>query len=181
MRAFYGDLKERVSSAGRKPQDCLIFPSVDVSVGATEREAKEQAEQLDSLVFPEMGLHAITQIIGTDVSNLPLDTPMAQVPLPAAGARTSGIANLLDMTVGEAAWLLATTDATPRLVGTASMVVDQMQEMFESECCDGLIISFALNPRSLQQFVELVVPELQRRGIYRERYTGHTFRDNLQS
>jgi alkanesulfonate monooxygenase SsuD/methylene tetrahydromethanopterin reductase-like flavin-dependent oxidoreductase (luciferase family) len=61
------------------------------------------------------------------------------------------------------------------------MVVDQMHDMFESECCDGFIISFALNPRSLEQFVKLVVPELQRRGIYRERYDGRTFRDNLRS
>jgi FMN-dependent oxidoreductase (nitrilotriacetate monooxygenase family) len=181
MRAFYGDLKERVRLAGRAPGDCLILPSIDVSVGETEGEAKEQAEELDSLVFPELGLAAITQIIGTDVSTLSLDTPMAEVPLPPGEPRASTFENLLDLTLGEAAWLLATTDGTPRLVGTASMVVDQMQELFEAECCDGFIISFALNPRSLIQFVELVVPELQRRGIHRERYMGRTFRENLRS
>jgi FMN-dependent oxidoreductase (nitrilotriacetate monooxygenase family) len=181
MRRFYGELKERVRSAGRAPQDCLIFPSIDVSVSETEREAKEQAEELDRLVVPELGLAAITQILGTDVSALPLDTPMTEIPLPPGEPRASTYENYLGLTLGEVAWLVATTDGTPRLVGTPSMVVDQMQELFESECCDGFIISFALNPRSLIQFVELVVPEMQRRGIHRERYLGRTFRENLRS
>jgi FMN-dependent oxidoreductase (nitrilotriacetate monooxygenase family) len=188
MREFYGDLKERVRSVGRDPQHCLVFPSIEVLVGETEREAQEQAELLDSF-RPDTGLDMVAIITGTDVSRLPLDTPFDQVPLGPDGPASQGFYdNLLGTsgsgrvrTLGEAANIMATNSQSPRLIGTADIIADQLQEQLESGCCDGFIITFALLPGDLIQFVERVVPELQKRGIYREEYAGSTFRENLQS
>jgi alkanesulfonate monooxygenase SsuD/methylene tetrahydromethanopterin reductase-like flavin-dependent oxidoreductase (luciferase family) len=86
-----------------------------------------------------------------------------------------------EATLGEVAHLEATTHLSARIVGTPESVADEMQDRVESECCDGFTVSHALSPGSLSRFVELVVPELQRRGIFRKEYTGRTFRENLQN
>jgi alkanesulfonate monooxygenase SsuD/methylene tetrahydromethanopterin reductase-like flavin-dependent oxidoreductase (luciferase family) len=73
----------------------------------------------------------------------------------------------------------STTWSLPRFVGTVKQVVDQMQDLFEDQCCDGFIIAQPLSPGGLVQFVDEVVPELQRRRVYRKEYAGKTFRENL--
>src|SRR3546814_19809200 len=83
------------------------------------------------------------------------------------------------LTIGEAALLQATTWWSPRLVGTAETIADGLQDMFENNCCDGFIITQALSPGGLEDFVDLVVPELQQRGIYRREYAGRSFCENL--
>src|SRR3546814_20271673 len=82
------------------------------------------------------------------------------------------------LTIGEAALLQATTWWSPRLVGTAETIADGLQDMFENNCCDGFIITQALSPGGLEDFVDLVVPALQQRGIYRREYAGRSFREN---
>jgi alkanesulfonate monooxygenase SsuD/methylene tetrahydromethanopterin reductase-like flavin-dependent oxidoreductase (luciferase family) len=85
------------------------------------------------------------------------------------------------LTLGEAALLQSTTWWCPRLVGTPEMVADGLQDLFETKCCDGFIITQALSPGGLIDFVDSVVPELQRRGLYRREYTGRTFREHLRN
>src|SRR3546814_12422296 len=83
------------------------------------------------------------------------------------------------LTIGEAALLQATTWWSPRLVGTAETIADGLQDMFENNCCDGFIITQALSPGGLEAFVDLVVPVLHQRVIYRLDYAGRSFRENL--
>jgi alkanesulfonate monooxygenase SsuD/methylene tetrahydromethanopterin reductase-like flavin-dependent oxidoreductase (luciferase family) len=66
------------------------------------------------------------------------------------------------------------------LVGTSTMVADQLQDMFESHCCDGFVVCPSISPGTYQQFVRTVVPELQRRGVYRSEYSGRTLRENIR-
>jgi FMN-dependent oxidoreductase (nitrilotriacetate monooxygenase family) len=189
MQAFYADVKNRLSLRGRDPRTCAILPSVEVIVGKTLAIAEERASYLDSFALPEMGLGTISMIFCRDLSQVALDTPLADIePGPkgpvSAGAYNNVMAIKKDgrgLTLREAAILQATTWWSPRLVGTPEMVVDELQDMFESHCCDGFIITQALSPGGIMEFVGTVVPELQRRGLYRREYTGRTFRENLRS
>ena len=85
------------------------------------------------------------------------------------------------LTLREAGFRYGVNQLTPVLVGTPDMVADRMQDMFESRCCDGFVFCPAVTPGNAMQFVNAVVPELQRRGIFRTEYTGRTLRENLRA
>lgn len=187
-QAFYGDIKDLVDTAGRNPDSCTVLPAIEVFADKSEAAAQDYAASLDELADPRAGLSALTSIFGRDVAGDPLGTPVSQVPVGPAGPPVEGTyknvlgvkVNGREATLGELAHLQATTHLSPRFVGTPEQVADQMQDRFESGCCDGFVITHALSPGSLIKFVDLVVPELQRRGIFRQDYAGATFRENLQ-
>jgi alkanesulfonate monooxygenase SsuD/methylene tetrahydromethanopterin reductase-like flavin-dependent oxidoreductase (luciferase family) len=120
-----------------------------------------------------------------DLSEFPLDQPMA------AMARDQTVGGALDilmqgtkaagLTLRQAAQKYGTSVMAPQLVGTASQVADQMADLFESGACDGFILTPTTFPGMFEQFARSVVPELQKRGIYRTAYTGATLRENLRS
>jgi FMN-dependent oxidoreductase (nitrilotriacetate monooxygenase family) len=188
MQAFYADMKAHVARAGRRPDECLIMPSIDVIVAETEESAQAEADHLDGLASVDLGLQTLTNLSGTDMWAWPLDTPLADIPVDPEKTASIGLyQNVLairndgrGLTLGEAARLYATTWMSPRLVGTPRSVVDRMQDMFETGACDGFIIGTSSLPMGLRNFVDLIVPELQRRGLYRTAYTGATFRENLR-
>jgi len=189
MQAFYADMKSRLRRHGRNPDHCAIMPAIDVIVAETERQAQEQADYVDALASVPLGLQTLRDLTGVDLTKYPLDTPLADVPVESERIVAVGVyQNVLNkrndgrgLTLGEAARLYATTWMSPRIVGTPATIVDQMQEIFESESCDGFVIGTSTSPMGLRDFVHLVVPELQRRGLYRTAYAGSTFRANLQS
>jgi len=188
LKEFYDETKGAVEGFGRDPAACAILPSIETFVAESEAQAKEKAAELDELVIERSGLTVLSSIFGRDVTSDPVDTPVSEVEVGPAGPNVMGVyQNVLTVriegrepTLGELAHLQASTHLSPRFVGTPEMVVDQMQDRFESGCCDGFIVTHALSPRSLDDFVDLVVPELQRRGLFRKEYTGRTFRENLQ-
>jgi FMN-dependent oxidoreductase (nitrilotriacetate monooxygenase family) len=187
MQDFYNDFKKRVSDAGRDPNACKVLPSIEVIAGKTQALAEERCATIDSFAQTDMMLKGISHLLGRELSELSPDTPFADIALGPGGPRITGSYNNMlkarkdgrGLTLGEIAHLQATTWMSPRLIGSAEMIADNLQDLFESHCCDGFIITNALMPGGLIDFVELVVPELQRRGIYRTEYTGKTFRENL--
>lgn len=188
MQAFYSDIKARVQAHDRDPKSCKVLPSIEVLVADTQAEANEMASYIDGFATPQMGLWALSLAFGVDVSKIPLSTPLSQIAKNLKGGIEGQAHNTLairkdgrELTLGEAALLQATTWESPRLVGTAGQVVDEMQDLFESESCDGFIVTHAPSPLGLQRFVDMVVPELQKRGLYRSEYRGRTFRENLYS
>jgi FMN-dependent oxidoreductase (nitrilotriacetate monooxygenase family) len=187
MQAFYADMKGRMVEKGRKPSECAILPSIDVIVAETEAAAQSKADYVDSFANIDAGLKVISTAMNVDVLQYPLDTPLSAVrraEVNVAGLYDNMMALRKDgreLTLREAAMLQATTWWCPRLVGTAAMVVDQMQDLFDSECCDGFIIAQSQSPKGVEDFVQFAVPELQRRGLHRLEYTGRTFRENLRS
>lgn len=189
MQAFYADMKARIAAAGRDPAHCAILPAIDVIVAESEEQAQAEASYVDSFASVELGLQTLTGLSGVDMSTWPLDTPLADIPVDAERTVSIGLyQNVLSirkdgrgLTLGEAALLYATTWMAPRLVGTPQSVADTMQDIFESQACDGFVIGTSTMPMGLANFVDLVVPELQRRGLYRSEYTGSTFRENLRS
>jgi FMN-dependent oxidoreductase (nitrilotriacetate monooxygenase family) len=189
MQEFYADIKARARARGRAPNHCVIMPSIDVIVAETEAAARAEADYVDSLASVELGLQTLTDLTGVDLFTYPRQTPLADIPVDPERAVSLGLyQNVLKirksgrgLTVGEAALLYATTWMSPRLVGTPKEIVDQMQDIFESNACDGFVIGTSTMPMGLRNFVKLVVPELQRRGLYRTEYAGTTFRETLRS
>jgi alkanesulfonate monooxygenase SsuD/methylene tetrahydromethanopterin reductase-like flavin-dependent oxidoreductase (luciferase family) len=189
MQAFYADMKDRIRAAGRDPSHCVILPAIDIIAGETQDAAQADADHVDSLAAVELGLQTLTGLTGVDLFALPRDTPMAEVKIdPERTASIGLLQNVLairkdgrGLTLGEAAHLYATTWMSPRIVGTPASIADRMQELFEAEACDGFVLATSTTPMGLRNFVRLVVPELQRRGLYRTSYEGATFRENLRS
>jgi FMN-dependent oxidoreductase (nitrilotriacetate monooxygenase family) len=189
MQDFYADMKDRVRKAGRDPAHCAILPAIDVIVAPTEEAARREAEYVDSFASVDLGLQTLTNLSGVDMWSLPRDTPLADIPVEPERMVSIGLyQNVLSirkdgrgLTLGEAALLYATTWMAPRLVGTPQSVADRIQDMFETGACDGFVIGTSSLPMGLRNFVDLIVPELQHRGLYRTSYTGSTFRENLRS
>lgn len=189
MRAFYAQIKARVVANGREPHHCAVLPALDVIVAESEEQAREQADYVDSLASVELGLQTLCDLTGIDLRKYPLDAVFADVPVEPERIVSVGLYQNVcgirrdgrPLTIGEAARLYASTWMAPRVVGTPAQIADHMQAIFESDCCDGFVIGTSTMPMGLANFVDLVVPELQRRGLYRSEYEGRTFRENLRS
>jgi FMN-dependent oxidoreductase (nitrilotriacetate monooxygenase family) len=184
MQAFYRDMKSRVVAAGRAPEDCKILPSVDPIIGETDAIARERQAFLNNLVVAELGMAQMSGHIGTDLSRFPPDQPLQDMDIE-DGSRGSFDVILQGtaaqgLTLGEAARRFATSELCPQIVGSPASVADQLQDMFESEACDGFILTPTLMPGMYESFVRSVVPLLQARGVFRTEYAGSTLRENLR-
>ncbi|MFD0690543.1 LLM class flavin-dependent oxidoreductase [Actinomadura fibrosa] len=181
-RAYYDDVKSRVSDAGRNPDQVLIFPAVLTFVGETESIAREKQAFHNELADPVSGLITLSTHTDHDFSQHDLDAPVEDLQVPGTqglfdvARRLSARDNLTLRDIGK---LYSQGVLLPQFVGTASDVADQLEEAFRGGEADGFMISAAQTPGSFNDFVDAVVPELQRRGLFREEYTGSTLRDHL--
>ncbi|MFM0208324.1 LLM class flavin-dependent oxidoreductase [Paraburkholderia sediminicola] len=184
-QAFYGDMKKRAIAAGRAPDQMKIMPGISVIVAESESEAQERFLELQSLVDPEAGVAMLARMLGNfDLSAYPLDGPLPELPLTDSGQRSrqallTALAGSEQLTIRDLYLRIAAGRGHHAVVGTAKRVADAMQEWFESDAADGFNVMPADLPDGLTRFCELVVPELQRRGLFRTRYTGTTLRDHL--
>ncbi|MDA0822896.1 MAG: LLM class flavin-dependent oxidoreductase [Proteobacteria bacterium] len=180
---YYGDLKQRMATFGRDPDALKILPGAFIVVGDTLTDAKAKKEKLDSLVHPDSGIATLSVLLGCDVSNLDLDGPLPE--LTESNASQSGQRKLIDMayrenlTVGQLAQYVGGSFSSLEIVGTPTTIVDQMEEWFLAGGCDGFNIMFPYLPDGLDDFVNKIVPELQRRNLFRCTYEGKTLRENL--
>ncbi len=181
-RAFHADIKARVRAAGRNPAGVKVLPGALVVVGVTETEARAKLEQLDSLVHADSGLPNLSIRLGVDTSGFDLDRELPE--LPPTNQSQSGQATLVALarrerlTVRQLAQMAGGYSGL-KLVGTAAQIADQMQAWLETEASDGFNVMFPTVPAGLDDFVDQVVPELQRRGLFRTEYAGTTLRDHL--
>lgn len=183
-QAFYRDLKGRLARHGRKPHELVIMPGVSVYVGRTEEEARAKLQSLNDLIRPEEGLGLLAGLAGdVDLSSYPLDGPLPALP-PTIGwvsrqKMMVDIAREHGFTLRELYQWVATARGHWTIVGTPSQIVDQLQSWFDQGAADGFNVLPPVLPQSLDDFVDLVVPELQRRGLFRTAYEGRTLRENL--
>lgn len=180
---FYADVKGRLARYGRQPGDLKVLPGLSVTVAPTQEEAQAKFDEMKSLVHPDVGRALLSRRIGHDLTAMDPDIPMPDLPAVDDVGTRSG--QMLDLAKREN-WTLrqlyehfAATRGHMVLIGTPSAVVDTMQEWFEGGACDGFNVLPSMFPDELDAFVDLVVPELQRRGLYRTRYEGKTLRDQL--
>ena len=181
-RRLYADIKGRMDRLGRDRDSLKMLPGAFVVVGDSVDEAKEKRAGLDALVHAESALHSLSVWLGHDVSGFDPDAPLPDVPQTNASHsgrdRVLAMARRDGLTVRQLAQRLGGWGGLA-FVGTASSIADEMQEWLESEASDGFNILFPFLPQGLDDFVDKVIPELQRRGIFRREYEGTTLRENL--
>jgi N-acetyl-S-(2-succino)cysteine monooxygenase len=182
---FYRDVKTRLLKYGRHPDDLKIMPGVSIFVAKTEQEAKEKYELLNSLIHPEVGLGLLGGLSGgIDLTKFDLDAPFpkindADINFSSRQQMMIDIARENNFTIRQLYEHIASARGHWTLVGTPEQVVDRLQEWFENEAADGFNVLPPSTPAGLNDFVELIVPELQRRGLFRTEYEGTTLRENL--
>jgi FMN-dependent oxidoreductase (nitrilotriacetate monooxygenase family) len=179
---YYADIKGRLDRAGRDPAACKILFGVQPIVGATESEAREKQAFHNSLVPLEGGLAILSGHLDFDCSRLPLDAVMAAIDEPGIQRmqrvyRTMGGRPL---TVREVAERHGQSVGLPQIVGTPEQVADQLEAYVARVGGDGFMLSPIYSPGAIEEFVDLVVPVLQRRGLFRRDYRGATQRDHLR-
>ncbi len=179
---FYADVKGRMDALGRDRDHLKILPGVLVVVGDTEGEARAIRARLDSLVHYESAIASLSVALGCDASRFDPDAPLPSLPETNASKssqeRVLRLAERESLTVRQLAQRLGGYGGLA-MVGTAASIADQMQEWLETEASDGFNVMFPWLPGGLDAFVGQVVPELQRRGIFRREYEGRTLRENL--
>ena len=182
-RAFYSDLKSRMAAFGRAPDDLKIMPGFFVTVGDTQAQAHEKREVLQRLIHPEVGIALLSQRMGLDLSDFDVDGPLPEVPQDKViSSRVTLLVDMArreNMTIRQLYTQIAGGRGHYDICGTPEHIADVMQEWFETGAADGFNVMPPVFPDSLSDFVDKVVPELQRRGLYRTRYEGTTLRENL--
>jgi FMN-dependent oxidoreductase (nitrilotriacetate monooxygenase family) len=184
-RSFYSELKSRLPQWGRTEHDLKILPGISPFVGRTQQEAQDKFEQLQELIDPVLGVGLLSTFLGNaDLSAYPIDGPFP-VDLPIGeGWRSrhelfNKLAKRENLTIRDVYKRVAAGRGHWTLVGTPTSIADQLEHWFTTGAADGFNILSPTLPHGLTDFAELVIPELQRRGLFRTEYVGHTLREHL--
>lgn len=184
-QAFYADLKGRAEVAGRSRDAIKILPGAYVIVGESRAEAEDKQAALQALIDPAAAVGLVSRMIGNfDLSGYPLDEPLPELPLTDSGQRSrqqllTSLARDGQLTLRQLAMKVAGGRGHLSVVGSAADVADVLQQWFEQGGADGFNLMPPTLPGGLDDFARLVVPELQRRGLFRTRYEGRTLREHL--
>ncbi len=184
-QAFYQDVKSRMAKYGRRPEELVVMPGISTVIGRTEEEAQAKWAELQNLIHPSVGLATLQKFWpNEDLTQWDLDAPPPYYPdLPRGiDSRLHVVITLAKRegyTVRQLYQYLAGARGHWVVVGTPQSIADQMQTWFENGACDGFNVMPPVLPQSLNEFVDLVVPELQKRGLFRTAYEGTTLRENL--
>lgn len=186
-KAYREDLRSRAVAAGRDPNAVQVAPAVYVVVDETPEKAKQKLEQIENLANQTDSLTLLSEVFNYDFSQHPVDEPLSDEIL----ASMTGLRGFLDRVVelsgtqnpSVADFITYSGRGTlrelPLFTGTPTQVADQMESWFQMDACDGFVLAATHMPGAYEDFVNLVVPELQRRGLFRDEYSEGTLRDNL--
>ncbi|MCK0199076.1 LLM class flavin-dependent oxidoreductase [Ancylobacter sp. 6x-1] len=181
-QALYADVKARAERAGRAREHIKILPGAFIVLGDTREEAREKRARLDGLVHYDSALASLSIALGLDAARFDPDGPLPEVPETndsrSARERVVGLARRENLTVRQLAQRLGGY-AGLSLVGTAQSVADEMEEWLCTEGCDGFNVMFPYLPQGIDDVTLHLVPELQRRGLFRTEYAGRMLRENL--
>lgn len=181
-KSFYADVKGRMDKLGRARDHLKILPGALVVVGDTVEEARAKRAHLDSLVHYESAIASLSISLGHDASKFDPDGPLPDIPetnqSKSGRERAIALAQRENLTVRQLAQRFGGY-AGLSFVGTPKTIADEMEQWLVEDGSDGFNIMFPYLPAGLDDFVDRVVPELQRRGIFRREYEGRTLRENL--
>lgn len=182
-RAQYAAVKARLPDYGRGPEELVVLPGVMPVVGRTDREARETLAKLQSFVDSTNALQLLSDRFGTDMRRFDLDGPVPELPVPDTYHSFSQAllnkARREGMTLREVYDLIAAARGHWVLCGSAERVADTLEEWFTTGAADGFNVMPSHFPQGFDAFVDLVVPILQARGLFRRDYEGRTLRDLL--
>lgn len=169
-------LRQEAVDHGRKPDDLKIFSVVTVIVAPTDKEAEEKLNDYKKYGDKKGALALLSGWTGMDLSKLDMDATIEQVE---SNAIQSALKSIGASTVREWADTLTIGGAGELLVGSPQTIADKLQNWFEVSGVDGFNLAYTVMPESVDDFVDMVVPELQKRGIYKTAYTNGTMRHKL--
>ena len=182
---FYTKVKEKASEFGRQPEEIKIMPGISPIIGNTEEEAREKYEQLQDLIVPEIGLDFLSDYLGgLDFSNYSLDEPLPEV-IPETNGNQSRRQLIIDLarrenlTIRQLYKRVAGSRGHRIIFGTPEQIADQLEEWVVNKGADGFNLMFPYLPGSFVEFVDLVIPILQKRGLFRKEYEEKTLRGHL--
>ncbi len=183
--ANYRQQKAMAAALGRDPSQVVILPLVYLIVAETEEAARAEEQYLLDLVEPIASLVLLSEATNLDFAGFDIDDPIPDAFLDSATGM-HGYVETVRQYMGDKAVTLrdlaghrATLRQSPRFVGTPEQVADQMQEWFDAKACDGFVVAATSLPGTFETVTRLLVPELQRRGVFRTAYEGSTLRDHL--
>ena len=183
--AFMQDVKGRLAKYGRAPGSLKIFCTTTFYVGRTSEEAEDLFQQIGDLILPSLGVDYLEEMLKISLKDYDIDGPVPDIdPTETNGLNTErvGFAKLIkdnNLTIRQAYQRIAASAHAPIMKGSPTQIADQMEDWYRSGACDGFMVATPYSPKVFDDFVDLVVPELQRRGLFRTQYTGRTFRENL--
>lgn len=186
-REFYRDVKSRMTKFGRDPRQLKMLAGLNPTVGKTISEAQEKFDYIQSLIHPDVGKELISvDLAGADLSGLSVDEPIPDHLIPkntkssmSRLTTVGGVAKQERLTIRQLYERYAGSRGSYSIVGTAEHIADEMEEWLTTHAADGFIIQASYLPGGFEDFVSLVIPELQRRGLFRTEYTGRTLREHL--
>lgn len=182
-KELYADIKGRAKAAGRNPDHLKILPAALIVVGGNVEEAQQKRLKLDSLVHYDSAIASLSIALGTDASKfdpdgaLPTDLPETNASKTARES-VEKLAKTEGLTVRQLAQRLGGQSGLA-FVGTPESIADELEEWLKQDACDGFTVTFPFLPEGLNDVAERLVPELQRRGIFRKEYEGTTLREHL--
>ncbi len=184
-QALYKDIKTRMLKFGRDPDDLKLLPGLSMVLADSAEEAEQRYQALQDLVHPDVMRQTLQEDLEMNLRDFPLDEPIPEDKLPEKANQHEAYFNYLTN-------LIRTEKPTLRQLfhhwsnrgrnvfcGTPKQAADLMEQFFTSEAADGFMISFQTMPQQLDLFVDTVIPDLQRRGLFRTEYEGKTLRENL--
>ncbi|WP_043358884.1 LLM class flavin-dependent oxidoreductase [Belnapia sp. F-4-1] len=185
-QAFYADVKIRMLNYGRTPDQLCILPGLAPIIGRTTSEAKERQQELNEYIVPQYGLHMLSKNMNIDLFSYPLDGPLPELPpVEEINGGKSRFQVYVDMakrgnlTIRQLLHAIAFGRGHDTFAGTPAEIADHMEEWFTGGACDGFNLLAPNLPADFIAFVELVLPELRRRGLFRTEYSGSTLRDHF--
>jgi len=189
-KAFYRDIKERAVRAGRSPDHVRIMPGLSIYVGCTRAEAEAFRDELNEYIDPVALLGELSHVTGADLSSVDLDITLDEAANTNNDYKTEGFVGFQkafkamsggeNPTIRQLMHRIAAAHGHAEVIGSAQDVADFIEEWLDADACDGFNVMVPLFPKGFDRIVELVVPELQRRGRFRKEYEGKTLRAHLK-
>ncbi|GGK07041.1 LLM class flavin-dependent oxidoreductase [Pseudomonas matsuisoli] len=182
-RASYADLKKRLPSFGRRPEDVTVLPGVMPVVGRTDKEARDKLNELQGYIGDGKAMAVLAERLGQDFSGYDLDAPVPEMDLPDTYHAFTRVllskARREKMTLRDLYSLTAAARGHWVICGSPETIANTLQEWFETRAADGFNIMPPYFHEGFEDFVDGVVPILQERGLFRRQYEGSTLREHL--
>jgi FMN-dependent oxidoreductase (nitrilotriacetate monooxygenase family) len=187
-KEFRTDVRRRAEGHRRHPDSIKILPGMNVILGETLEQAKRKKSAVDNALTLEQLLSAMARRTGISIGILRdhLDRPFPIAELPSDEELKNGIGwrkSIIDLVVAENLTVREVLTRAPsahhHIVGTAATVADAMEERLEAKAADGFTMMVDILPEGIDDIVNLLVPELQRRGLFHTEYSHRTLRDML--
>ncbi|WP_420225115.1 NtaA/DmoA family FMN-dependent monooxygenase [Pigmentiphaga litoralis] len=183
-QAFYSGIKQGIALQGRSPAHVFVLPGVMPIVGRTDAEAQDRYEHLQSLIDTNNSVAQLSHRFGVDLSALHPDDPLPDDLPETNGFRSriellSSMARRRRLTLRELYRHTAASNGHHLIVGSPSRIADELEQWFTQGAADGFNIMAPYFPGAFQDFIDLVIPILQDRGLFHRDYASTTLRGNL--